>query len=170
MKKLTIIALLLSLTINAQWIKKNTEEYSTLGVSSSIYSINSSYNPNISIELTLISHFGYVKGNIQFIPSLLGGYIDYTGGVGLNQLSSITLNFLALDINTRIYEGIHGGLIKRGTNTYPTFGVELGEDFKLTDNISIGGKLTNNFRDDLLYIGNSPKWIQSLSLTTTFKL
>jgi hypothetical protein len=170
MKKLLIILLLFSNTIFAQFIKIPDKEYTTATVGVDPTASFKEHGLNFITELTLVSYWGYVKAGIQMFPGLTGNYYDITGGAGFNQESSI------FNIETRLYQGIRLGFNHRNQTadfkkyTGPHFGMDFGVEFKLSENSSIGGRFTNDWREDMLYSGAIPKFVQSGFLTYTCKL
>lgn len=165
MKKLLLFIIIFLTNISySQWIKPIEEEYGSIIISLDPYASYKEKGLNLSTEILLISYFGYVKTGSQIFSSLKGGYVDISGGAGLNQKS------VFLGIETRIYEGIRGGLIFRKNENYPLFGTDFGIDFKILSTISTGFKFTNDWREDMKFSGANPKWVQSIFITTTIKL
>ena len=170
MKKLFILLLLITNTTFAQWIKIPDEEYTTVTVGVDPTASFKEHGLNFITEFTLVSHWGYIKTGIQMFPGLTGNYYDITGGAGFNQKSSI------FNIETRLYQGIRLGFNHRDASpnfkkyTGPHFGMDLGVDFKLSENSSVGLRFTNDWREDMLYSGAIPKFVQSGFVTYTYKL
>lgn len=178
MKKILLL-LLFCTSVYGQWIKIPDKEYTTLTFGVDPYASFKEKGLNIIGEFTLISYFGYAKVGAQIFPGLTGGYYDITGGAGFNQESSISLDWLHIDwinfnVDTRLYQGIRLGYNYRAESPEytshfgPLFGLDLGVDFKLSESISIGGRFTNDWRDDMRYSGAEPKWVQSFFITSTF--
>lgn len=155
MKKLLLIApLILGLNATAQ-LQLIQNEYVTLsGYVDPSASIKEK-GINFGAEIQLVSNWKYVKAGFQSFNALEGGYLDYTGGFGVNLTSDIFEE-------TRYYTGLRLGFIKRGlTNndpqTYPLAGIEGGFDYQLTDTFFVGVRATGDWREDFMYSGAEPE-------------
>jgi hypothetical protein len=164
MRALTFTLLLLTSICNAQWIHKIDEEYTTLTFAIDPGASNKEGGLNLGGEFALISYFGYVKCGVQVFPVLKGGYIDVTGGVGLNQKSSL------FGVETRLFQGIRAGVIRRENYTYPLFGLDGGFDVHITRNLLLGMKGTYDKRADAAYWGANCYWRASTFITATIRL
>lgn len=170
--KLSLLLLVFTVQIlQAQFIKPIDDEYTIINISIDPYASIQDKGINIITDVTLVSYFGYVKAGVQLFSTLVGGYYDIHGGIGLNQKSAL------FGIDTRIYEGIKGGLIYRGESneygkgvTYPLFGIDIGFDLNITDKSSIGLKSTLDYREDFKYSGAIPKYVPSGFIVYTYKL
>lgn len=155
MKKLfTIATLILTLNASAQ-ISFIENEYVTLSGYVDPYASVKEGVINFGSEIQLVSNWKYVKAGFQSFNALEGGYLDFTGGFGVNLTSDIFEE-------TRYYAGVRLGFIKRGlTNndpqTYPLAGIEGGFDYQLTETFFIGVRATGDWREDFMYSGAEPE-------------
>lgn len=155
MKKLLLIATLItSLNATAQ-LSFIENEYVTLSGHIDPSASIKEKGLHFGAEIQLISHWKYVKSGFQSFNALEGGYLDYTGGFGVNLTSDIFEE-------TRYYAGIRLGFIKRGfldgeSQTYPLAGLEGGFDYQLTDTFFVGIKATGDWREDFMYSGAEPE-------------
>lgn len=162
MKKLLVLALLFTtMVMNAQ-IKFVDEEYVTASVA---IDPNATIKDglNITPELELVSYWKYIKINSQIMPSLEGGYIDFTGTFGTNITSGYFNQW-------RGYTGVRLGHIRRGKYGYPLAGIEVGVEFKISSNVFIGVRTSFDNRSDFKYSGAIPKVINSNYIEISFKL
>lgn len=109
---------------------------------------------NFGGEIQLVSNWKYVKAGFQSLDALEGGYLDYTGGFGVNLTSDVFEE-------TRYYAGVRLGFIKRGyldndPQTYPLAGFEGGFDYQLTDTFFVGVRATGDWREDFMFSGAEP--------------
>jgi hypothetical protein len=148
MKKIImLIGLIFCLNIStAQSIKFIDEEYGMITVGIDPSATVKEKSPNLYASLELVSYWKYVNLNMQFLPDLQGGYLDYGGSFGLN----LTSGYFS---EMRYYSGVRMGMIKRGFNadrtyTYPLIGFEGGVTRKLSNKIVVGVRATGDYRSD----------------------
>lgn len=164
MKKLLTIAFLtIGMIVNAQ-----KKEYTFINILADPSASIKERSLNVVFEIEHISYWKYVKANIQVLPSLKGGYLDVTGGFGVNLTSGY------FD-EVRYYSGIRLGVIKRGftedeTYTYPLVGFEGGIDFKITEKLVLGLRGTGDYRSDFKYSGADASMRYSGFIKFGFKL
>lgn len=147
MKKTIIYTFLaIGMMVNAQ-IKFGDKEYTTINILIDPSASIKEKSLDIVLELEHHSFWKYIKVNTQILPGLEGGYIDFTGGFGVN----LTVNKI------RSYTGVRLGVIKRGllvnnSYTYPLAGI----DVKLSEGLYLGVRGTGDYRTDFLYSGAEP--------------
>lgn len=154
MKKLIITALFAITTANAQ-LRFIENEYFITSVAIDPTATFKEKSPNLCFELGLVSGWKYVSANLQVLPDLKGGYMDYGGSFGIN----LTSDYFD---TARYYGGVRLGVIKRGyteeqTYTYPLVGFEGGIDYNFKNSIFVGVKSTGDYRSDFQYSGADPK-------------
>lgn len=154
----TLAILILSLNATAQ-LQFIQNEYVTLSGHIDPSASVKEGGLHFGAEIQLVSHWKYVKAGFQSFNALEGGYLDYTGGFGVNLTSDIFEE-------TRYYAGIRLGFIKRGfldgeSQTYPLAGLEGGFDYQLTDTFFVGLRSTIDWREDMMYSGANPKYVPS---------
>jgi hypothetical protein len=143
-KLLTIAFLVIGMISNAQKKDRFTVSIS-IDPSASI----KEKSINIMPEIEYYRDWFYIKGTMQFLPALNGGYIDYGGAGGIN----IIINKVE---ETRVFAGVRLGVIRRGGNPYPMAGIEAGINKYLNEQIFIGAKFTVDKREDFKYWGGDP--------------
>lgn len=159
MKKLLLIAtLILGLNATAQ-LQFVQNEYVTLSGYVDPSASVKEKGINFGAEIQLVSNWKYVKAGFQSFNALEGGYLDYTGGFGVNLTSDIFEE-------TRYYAGVRLGFIKRGfldgeSTTYPLAGLEAGIDYQLTDTFFVGVRGSMDHREDMLFTGADPSTVYS---------
>ncbi len=145
MKKLFTIAFLtIGMIVNAQ----NRESFN-FSVSIDPNASVKEKSINIMSEIEYYRNWFYIKGTMQFLPALKGGYIDYGGVGGLN----IIINKVE---ETRVFAGVRLGVIRRGGNPYPMAGIEAGINKFLSEKMFVGAKFTVDKREDFKYWGGDP--------------
>ena len=146
MKKiLTIAFLVIGMITSAQ-----VREYYLFSVAVDPSATIKEKSPNLVAELEYGQKWFYVKASSQILPALEGGYIDYSGGGGLNV-------HLGQFQKTRIYSGVRLGVIRRERISYALAGVELGVSHKISERIALGVRTTLDKRADFKFWGGEPK-------------
>jgi hypothetical protein len=97
---------------------------------------------NLGLEIEY-SGTVYARASVTTFSALKGEYYDFTGAFG----GTLSLNKL------EAYSGIRIGLIRRSTFTYPTYGLEVGLNYKLIDNLLVGIRSTYDYRSDFIFTG-----------------
>ena len=143
MKKIIVLALLLTISVNAQ--RKNFNFSVSIDPTATIQE----ESINLVAEIELQERVFYIKATTQVFTALEGGYLDFGGGMGLNTTLGLFEPF-------RVYGGIRLGIIKRGSQSYPLFGYESGIDYNLSEDYFIGLRATYDNREDFLYSGADP--------------
>lgn len=154
MKKLLTIACLLIWGINTAQVRFVDEEYGTISIGVDPNATIKEHSPNVNFNLGLVSYWKYVGANIQVLPGIKGGYIDFTGNFGVN-VTTDRFNKM------RLYSGLRLGFIKRGYTeskvyTYPLVGCELGANYTICNNTFIGVRSSLDYRSDFKYSGADP--------------
>lgn len=164
MRKFILLALLLTISVNAQMLQKIGEEFTTITIAVDPYASYKENGINIVGEFTLVSYFGYIKAGIELFPGLEGGYFSVFGGAGFNQKSTLVIDFLGIDSDVRLYEGIHLGFNHRNaTEKYgssysgPLAGINIGTEMSLWEGTYIGLRATLDWREDFKYSGAEPE-------------
>jgi hypothetical protein len=124
MKKLLFLILFITVTVNAQF-RFIENEYFITSVAIDPTATFKEKSPNLCFELGLVSGWKYVSANLQVLPDLKGGYMDYGGSFGIN----LTSDYFD---TARYYGGVRLGMIKRGyteeqTYTYPLVSKQLNQ-------------------------------------------
>lgn len=151
---LTLAFLVIGMISTAQ-IRFIDKEYFITSVSIDPSATIKEGSPNLVAELGLVSYWKYVSANIQILPALEGGYMDYGASFGVNLTADYFTTF-------RYYGGVRLGTIKRGLNsgticTYPLAGFEGGVDFNINETLFIGLRGTGDYRSDFKYSGADPE-------------
>lgn len=146
--KLIIGALLLSSIASAQFQFGKQEKFK-YSLSVDPTATWKEKSPNLVGEIELENYWMYVKGTVQVLPALKGGYIDAGMGVGLNFTSGQFEN-------VRYYAGGRLCLVNRGGTVYPLAGYEFGMTFKIGEKLFVGGRITGDWREDFKYTGGDP--------------
>lgn len=161
MKKLLLIALLITSLSYAQGLKFNDNESTNISISIEPYSSYKESSLNATFEFEYICHSIYIKPSVQILPAI--NYIDTAVGLGIN-LTSGYFN------NITYYTGIRLGHIFRKDSDYPLFGFEGGINFKLTDKLYIGPRATLDWREDFKDSYAQPEYQFNGSIRILFKL
>ncbi len=149
LNKLLILTILIYTQTSISQIRFVDKEYSTASILVDPSASIKEQGINLVAELELVSRVKYVKVNTQVFTALDGGYLDLTGGVGIN----LTIGkFDAI----RQYTGIRLGFINREIYIYPLVGLETGLDYNI-NNIIIKIRCTSDYRSDFKYSGAKPE-------------
>lgn len=141
MKKILSVILLLNVFVCfGQRTKFNNKEY---------FTISASVDPTSSIKekgLDIVAEIEYVgliytKFGFESFSALKGGYTDIHGGLGVNVTSGYFDTF-------RYYGGFRSSMVFRNSSYAWNPGLELGIDYKLSDNFFIGLRSTLDRRND----------------------
>lgn len=132
MKKLVLLLLLPTLSF-AQ-LRFNDHEYFT----ASIISDPTKKAPSIGTELEYVG-FIYARAGV----SKFTNYSDFIGAIGVN----LTSGYFE---KVRYYGGIRLGTTKK-ERANATAGVELGVDFKISDNSFLGFRATYDYKSDFYF-------------------
>jgi hypothetical protein len=100
---------------------------------------------NIGLEIEYSGAI-YARASVTTFSALKGGYCDFTGAFGG------TLSLGAFE-KLNAYSGVRIGLIRRSKSTYPTYGLEAGLNYKLTENLLVGIRSTYDYRSDFIFTG-----------------
>lgn len=162
MKKLALLAFLITGVMNAQGLRFAEKEYFTTSLAVDFSASIKEKGVNFITEIEYVHSFMYIKFGVQSFSVLEGGYIDHQGGAGLN-LTSGYFN------KVRYYAGGKVGTVRRGTYNYPIAGLEAGIDYSLTETFFIGLKATSDYREDFKFSGADPKMRNSGFARAGFK-
>jgi hypothetical protein len=143
MKKLLFV-LLICASVQGQVKSKDSETFSVSVVLDPSASIKEK-GLNLGFEIEY-SGAVYARASVTTFSALKGGYYDFTGAFG-GTLSLGTFEKL------NAYSGIRIGLIRRSTFTYPTYGLEAGLNYKITENLLVGIRSTYDYRSDFIFTG-----------------
>lgn len=145
--RLTLLLLLLSLTVSAQF-KFNDVEYFTVSTFMDPSASVKEKGLDIGVELEYVG-FIYAKVGFESFSALKGGYFDGHGAVGVN---------LMYNDKWRNYTGIRLAIVKRNGATNPLFGIEGGIDYNIADNLFLGLRATYDYRGDAKAFGWDEFW------------
>lgn len=155
MKNLKLLMLLLlAIPMTAQTgFRLGDTEYFTASISVDPAASVKEKGLNLVAEVEVVSYWKYVKLSIQEFAILEGGYLDASGGLGVNVTSGYFNQW-------RGYAGFRLGLIARGNYNYPLSGTEIGLDYNL-ENLFIGLRATGDYRTDFKFSGAEPEMVYS---------
>lgn len=139
MKKLLLLILVVQ-TSFSQNIRFNDKEYFTISTSIDPMSSIKENGLNIVGEIEYVG-FIYSKVGFESFSVLTGGYKDIHGVFGVNLTSGYFETF-------RYYGGFRSSMVFRGGSYAWNPGLELGVDYKLSDNFFIGLRSTLDRRND----------------------
>lgn len=159
MKKLFTLIVLITGLCNAQRFR---EEYVTLNIIVDPVASIKEQGSCFGAEIEAVSQPLYIRGAITVFPQLKGGYLELGAAIGLT-------TYIDKWDKTSIYGGIRMGIINRGSYPYPTVGFESGLDYNISDNVSIGGRITYDYRSDWEYWGGQADWRQSGFIKLAYK-
>ncbi|MGH2666092.1 hypothetical protein [Flavobacterium sp.] len=161
MKKILSIAfLVIGMVANAQ-IHFIDKEYFTASFAVDPSSSIKEEGLDIVAEIEVVSYWKYAKFNVQSFTVLDGGYLDATGGFGINLTSGHFDQW-------RAYTGIRLGVINREKYVYPLFGYEGGVDYYFR-NMFVGVRGTGDWRSDFMYSDAVPEMQYSGYVRVGFK-
>jgi len=161
MQRYLIIALLLTMSMNAQHCFHSTQkEYFTFAVLTDPVASIKEGGLYIGAEVEYVG-FLYTRLGVENFQVLEDGYTSVIGGIGMNQM-------YGFDDQIRAYAGIRLGVINR-QETNATIGIEWGADYNF-NNWFIGGRLSYDYRSDQEFYDypNSMKYSGYLRIGTKF--
>lgn len=129
----------------------NNTEYFTVGVainpcaSIDCSDIIDGYGLSSMVEVEYVG-FPYVKVGMESFPQLQGGYFDVHAVVGVNFTSGMYEHF-------RYYTGFRLARVSRNNDFRVNYGGEVGLDFELSDNFTIGtlGRIDRRFDQEIFF-------------------
>jgi hypothetical protein len=156
MKKITLIMLLVSIGLTAQIGKQNEDRFSIQLTTDNVIFQKGIFYSGVEFQAEF-SNGIYIRPQLHY-AALKDGSTELSSGIGYN-----------LAYNRWNYKsGVKLGFIKRAV-MYPTFGIELGTEYHITEKIGIGIRASYNARaDNVYYDGNM--WICNSQMYIKFVL
>lgn len=162
MKNLLLL-LLLTMSIANSQIRLGDSKQSNIGVLIDPYASFKEPSINIGAEIDYRENGLYIHTGLQNFSAIKGNYLEWITAGGIN------LNLGYFD-NLRIYTGGRLGLIFRGGEVYPTFGIEAGTDYVFESGFIIGFRTTYDYRSDFEYWGGNAEMRGSGYVKIGFRL
>ena len=117
---------------------------------------------NIGFEIEYVG-WAYVRTSATSFAALTYGYTDLIGATGINFTSGP-------HDRIRYYTGGRFGYIQRSYNLYPTYGLELGIDYRINNTLLLGMRGTSDKRNDFQIWNTPPEMRQSGFIKLGIKL
>lgn len=117
---------------------------------------------HIGAEIERIEKNWYAKAQLEYAPKIDGGYMVIGTAVGYSKTFGMFDNF-------RLYTAPKIQFIRRGGNTYPSFGAELGLDRKSSTGLIVGLRGTYDYRTDFDFWGGKSEFRPSVFIKVGFE-